>query len=133
MRGEWFWKGIITFCLTLLIGTFAVELFNSAASKVENEKTDLFYREKTCVFADSELKYQILPLREESHFTPSANETKKIILTPISATNRAKSEPTNAQNDGFEPQMQKYMPSQNTTEFQTLLHIEKCYESDGRN
>lgn len=109
MCGEAFWKRITAFCLAFGLGFFVSKAFE--AEKIKMQIVPDFItsapQKENCVPADGNLKYHHL---EEV----SKEDLKK----------------TEAEKTETEPSL--FIPERDSVENKTLLHKEKCYDSDGR-
>ena len=136
-----FWKKLLTFCLTFWFGVFTSYFFISKESLSENGKiAALISKQKQCVFADKNLKYQTLPLEEAIPFMLEEKEWELIIIPneeepKIKISKDKQLDTTDIQKNqkyNSEPKPQLYNPSKDEIQPQTLLHKENCYESDER-
>ena len=114
MRGEIFWKRITMFCLAFGIGFFITNAFEPKEISMQDALDILTSApQKTkCIPADEKLKY--LRLNKKSEI--SSEDLKKI-----------EAEKTESKT---EPQL--FIPERDSVEHKTLLHKEKCFDSDGR-
>jgi hypothetical protein len=113
MRGDRFWKIIVTLCLTFWLGTFTAGLF---VSTDKPSKESVIAEKRNCVPVDKNLKYQLLGE------TVSVNEKQ---------TEKQK---TNELEKALERVEKKdevlYRPDKDRFEYEILLHKEHCYESE---
>jgi hypothetical protein len=130
MCRESFGKRITTFCLSLGIGTFVSDFGVWKESPGLKKTKSSVTKEKNCVFADKNLKYERLPLEKEVYILPQVEEKPELKLIPSEKKELKKSETEIKQNNFAEPVPQLHIPSQNSAEYQTLLHKENCFESD---
>lgn len=150
MRCDFFWKRIVTLCLTFWLGVFVSDLFVSkdlppivvfdatSEEKVisgNKEPTrNLMSKKRICVPADVNLKYRFLNGIEKSSapagkLKEKTGENKNITqenneLRPIKSDKKQKIIE--------ELEKQLYKSSEDRALYQNLLHKEKCYESNGR-
>ncbi len=129
MNCESFWKRVITFCLALGIGTVASDSWVEKYSQKSKDSTVLISKDKTCVFADKDLQYQTLPLKEEKYILPEIEHKPELKPIPSEKKKLKKTETeTNPDNiPRVAPQL--HIPSQSSAQYRTLLHLENCYES----
>jgi hypothetical protein len=129
---ESFWKRITTFCLALGIGTFASDFRVLNESPEFKKMKSSVTKEKNCVFADKDLKYETLPLKKEVYILPQVENKPELKLIPSEKKRLKKPEVETNQNNFAEPVPQLHIPSQSSAQYQTLLHKENCYEFDER-
>lgn len=109
MCGEAFWKRITAFCLAFGLGFFVSNAFKSEEIRMQivPDFITSVPQKENCVPADVNLKYRRL------------EEVSKEDLKKIEA------EKTESK---IEPQL--FIPERDSVEHKTLLHKEKCYDSD---
>lgn len=137
MHHQSLWKGITIFSLTLGIGTFSGDFYDvrEISENVSNEVRTV--EKKNCRFSDPNLKFQTLPLKNESYRAELLVKPKGL-TAPASKLNEQKSEAEEPENDLNKEFDKTHSESYNRAgikskeEYLTLLHKELCYESDGR-
>ena len=130
MCRESFWKRITIFCLALGIGTIASDFWFSEELSESKKMKNSVSKERNCVFADKDLKYENLPLKEEIYILPQVGEKPEIKPIPLEKEELKKSEIETNQNNFPESIPPLYIPSQSSAEYQILLHKENCYEPE---
>ena len=113
MRGDRFWKIIVTLCLTFWLGTFTANLF---VSSDKPSKESVIAEKRNCVPVDKNLKYRLLGE------TVSGNEKQ--------AEKQKKDELEKALERVEKEDKVLYRPDKDGVEYETLLYKEHCYESE---
>ena len=112
MRGDRFWKIIVTLCLTFWLGTFSANLFVSENKQL---KEIVLTEERNCVPVDKNLKYRRLsedaPVVEKKSEKQKTDELEKVLESV-------------EKNDEV-----LYRPDKDSYKYETLLHKENCYET----
>jgi hypothetical protein len=143
MCGEIFWKGVVVFCLTFGLSVFVSGFFGSKAvpvqvavtpaaenkSPAENLKSENTPApaEKNCKPIDKDLKYQTIPLKDESRLVEKAARVSPSRLSEKKSESKKPDEKVKEQTKTAEPQF--YDPSEDPAEIKTLLHKEQCFEA----
>jgi hypothetical protein len=135
--GAAFWKKILVFSLTFVLGVFVAGLFISnrkvcteqkvPPAEIKNEpplvgpktQNDRVFGKKKCVPVGGNLKYERLTAQERSN-----PEAKK--------ADRKKFSKTAKENDPNGAKSHFYDPSRNPVEVKDLLHRETCFETEGQ-
>lgn len=143
MRYQSIWKGITIFSLALGIGTFTGDFFGVKelpenipvkVQTVENPIQNQTPEKRNCRFADPDLKYQTLPLKDEKFSAELLS--KPTVLDKSKEKKRKVKESQKDIDKELEKQVSELRKKLNkaykTEEYSTLLHKELCYESDGR-
>lgn len=137
MHQKSIWKGITIFSLALGIGTFTSDFYGvkEISENVSNEVRAV--EKKNCKFADPNLKYQTLSLKNEKYSAELINKFG-VLSVPADKAEEKKNEVKESQNDLTEKidklnsELKNKSDNKNKEEYSTLLHKELCYESDGR-
>lgn len=133
MHHQSLWKGITIFSFALGIGTFTGDYFKAK----DNPEKLQTVQQKNCIFADKNLKYQTLSLKEEMH---SVERIDKPNLIPVPKGIKVEKQ-TEAEKSPIKKvgEIDTTLPKTNNNfdvkdkeQYSTLLHKELCYESDGR-
>jgi len=112
MCGEIFWKRITIFCLAFGLGFFVTNVFVPKKLPTQNVLSPVTNREN-CVQVDGFFRHNLLAEKEQTDTLK--DETAKEF---------------EIQNSKTEPQL--HVPERDKSEYKTLLHKEKCYDSDVR-
>ena len=112
MCGEIFWKRITIFCLAFGLGFFVTNVFGlkEASIKYVPDFITSAPQKENCVPVDENLKYHNLKEKTEI----SKDDLDKIEAEKIKSNG--------------EPQL--FIPEKDSVELKTLLHKEKCYDSN---
>jgi hypothetical protein len=108
-------KGLSVFFITFALGILISIGFVSNDLTIENnnQKKYLNFESKNCVPLDKNLKYEKLPLKENSLFMPVEEDEKMQLEKPKEVTR---------------PKVKSTIPKASSTESQNLLHKVECYE-----
>lgn len=141
MCGETFWKRVVVFCLAFGLGVFVSSAFISKEIPAESLKTtsssmpenliapaNAGSSEKNCVAVDSSLRYERLISKAPDRLSSMEVAPPPKSPNPQTAKKFSKND-QEKQKDSAELKRQFYVPSEDSAEYQTLLHRERCFEA----
>lgn len=136
MNHQTLYKGITIFSLALGFGTFTGDVYDvkEISENVSNEVQAV--EKKNCRFADPNLTYQTLPLKNEN-YSAKLIAKPKVLSVPADKSNdkngaKKSQDDLNKEIDKIHSESKNQTEIKNKGEYSTLLHREICSESDGR-